>query len=59
MKVLLFLALVFGLYLYGLLHTANAALGQVQRLNAAYEYVANNPNRIAAGNSASASLLQP
>jgi hypothetical protein len=46
----LFLALVFitGSYLGFLFYTTNVVLGQTTQLNATYQYVANNADKIAA-----------
>ena len=50
----LFLALMFltGTYMVFLLHTTNVVLGQTQQLNTTYQYVANNADKIAAGQDA-------
>jgi hypothetical protein len=49
MKLFLVLGVLVGLYSYVLLHTTNIVLGQTQQLNATYQYVANNADRLAVG----------
>lgn len=50
----LFLALLFiaGAYLAGMFYTTNIVLAQTQQLNRTYQYVANNADKIAAGQQA-------
>jgi hypothetical protein len=47
----LFVALVFvvGSYLSFMFYTTNIVLGQTKQLNATYQYVADNADKIAAG----------
>jgi hypothetical protein len=47
----LFLALLFiaGAYLAGMFYMTNVVLSQTQQLNAMYQYVANNADKIATG----------
>ncbi|HEY5441951.1 MAG TPA: hypothetical protein VIJ68_00250 [Candidatus Saccharimonadales bacterium] len=49
MKLLAALIILAGLYTYMLLHTTNIVLGQAQNLNATYQYVGNNADRLVAG----------
>jgi len=49
MKLFLALGMLAGLYCYGLMHTTDIVLAQTQHLNAQYQYVANNADRIVAG----------
>jgi len=49
MKWILFLASLAFLYTYMLLHTTNIVLNQAQNLNAAYQSVARNTDKLAEG----------
>lgn len=49
MKLFLVLGVLAGLYVYVMLHTTNIVLTQTKELNASYQYVANNADRIATG----------
>jgi hypothetical protein len=49
MKLFAVLTVLVGLYTYTLLHTTNIVLSQTQHLNAVYQYVGNNADKIAAG----------
>lgn len=49
MKLFLALGVLAAAYTYMLLHTTDVVLNQTQHLNAAYQYVANNADKIAAG----------
>lgn len=47
MRLLLVVGVVVGGYVYFLLHTTNIVLDQTQKLNASYQNVANNVDKIA------------
>ena len=49
MKLLLVLGAIAAIYTYVLLNTTNIVLNQTQHLNATYQYVANNADKIANG----------
>lgn len=49
MKLLLVLGVLAALYTYAMLQTTNVVLTQTQRLNATYQYVAHNADKIGAG----------
>jgi hypothetical protein len=49
MKLFLALGILATLYTYGLMRTTDVVLNQTQHLNATYQYVANNADKIATG----------
>lgn len=49
MKLFVVLGVLAAMYTYVLLHTTDIVLNQTQHLNATYQYVANNSDKIAAG----------
>ncbi len=49
MKLFLALVILAAGYTYVLLHTTSMVLAQTQQLNATYQYVANNADKIATG----------
>jgi hypothetical protein len=49
MKLFVVLGVLAAMYTYVLLHTTDVVLNQAQHLNATYQYVANNSDKIAAG----------
>jgi hypothetical protein len=48
MKLFLVLGVLASAYMYMLMHTTDMVLAQTQHLNASYQYVANNADKIAA-----------
>ncbi len=51
MKLLLFLLILAGAYTFSLLKTTDLVLGRAMSLNTSYQYVANNADKIAEGQS--------
>jgi hypothetical protein len=49
MKLFVVLGVLAAMYTYVLVHTTDVVLTQTQNLNATYQYVANNSDKIAAG----------
>jgi hypothetical protein len=49
MKLILVMAVLLGGYYYMLTHTTDLVMQQTQHLNATYQYVANNADKIATG----------
>jgi hypothetical protein len=49
MKLFVVLTVLTSFYMYMLMHTTNIVLAQTQHLNASYQYVANNADRLAIG----------
>ena len=49
MKLLLALGILVGAYLYFMMQTTDIVLAQTKQLNATYQYVANNADKVATG----------
>lgn len=49
MKLFAVLGVLAALYTFVLLHTTDVVLNQTQKINATYQYVANNSDQIATG----------